>query len=109
VLGFAPSLRFEGPVNSAVTSTTAPHLVAVLGETLTNIARHAAATKAWVVLAAGHDVALTVGDDGGGISAGSAQSGLRNIRDRAEGLGGTCTIESGEGTGTVICWSVPVS
>ena len=109
VLGFAPSLRFEGPVNSAITSTIAAHLVAVLGETLTNIARHAAATNAWVVLSAGHDVVLTVSDDGGGIHTGAAQSGLRNIRDRAADLGGTCTIESGEGTGTVICWSVPVA
>src|SRR4051794_17889127 len=47
VLGHAPALRFEGPVNSAVTARTAPHLIAVLGEALTNVSRHARATRTW--------------------------------------------------------------
>ena len=107
VLGFAPTLRFEGPVNSTVSSRTAPHLAAVLGEALTNVARHAEATRVWVHLAAGRQVVLTVGDDGRGIAPDVTQSGLRNIRERAEDLEGTCTIESAPGEGTVITWTVP--
>ncbi|QWZ08867.1 GAF domain-containing sensor histidine kinase [Nocardioides panacis] len=107
VLGFAPTLRFEGPVNSAVSSRTAPHLAAVLGEALTNVARHADATRAWVHLAAGRQVVLTVGDDGRGIAPDVTQSGLRNIRERAEDLEGTCSIESAPGDGTVVTWTVP--
>ena len=107
VLGFAPTLQFEGPVNSTVTSRTAPHLIAVLGEALTNVARHAEASSVWVLLSAGRDVVLTVGDDGCGIDPDAGQSGLRNMRERAEDLGGSCTVESGPGAGTVVCWSVP--
>ncbi len=109
VLGFAPTLQFEGPVNSAVTSRTAPHLIAVLGEALTNVARHAEASSVWVVLSAGKEVVLTVGDDGCGIDPAARQSGLRNIRERAEDLGGRCVFESGPGAGTVVSWSVPTA
>jgi signal transduction histidine kinase len=107
VLGFAPTVEFEGPVNSAVSPRTAPHLAAVLGEVLTNVARHAAATRVWVHLAAGRQVVLTVRDDGRGIAPDVAQSGLRNVRERAEDLEGTCTIESAPGRGTVVTWTVP--
>ena len=107
VLGFPPTLRFEGPVNSAVSTRTAPHLAAVLGEVLTNIARHARATSVWVQLAAGRQVVLTVGDDGCGMAPDVSESGLRNIRERAEDLEGSCTVESAPGEGTVITWTVP--
>jgi two-component system, NarL family, sensor histidine kinase DevS len=107
LLGFEPSLRFEGPVNSIVTSETAPQLVAVLGEALTNVARHAGASKAWVALKAGDELVLTVGDDGRGVPPGVLQSGLRNMRQRAEDLGGHCTVDSEAGAGTVITWSIP--
>jgi signal transduction histidine kinase len=107
LLGFEPSLRFEGPVNSIVTPATGPQLVAVLGEALTNVARHADASKAWVALEAGDELVLTVGDDGRGVPPGVHQSGLRNMRQRAEDLGGHCTIETGAGTGTLITWWIP--
>jgi len=94
-------------VNSAVSTRTAPHLAAVLGEVLTNIARHARATSVWVQLAAGRQVVLTVGDDGCGMAPDVSQSGLRNIRERAEDLEGSCTVESAPGEGTVITWTVP--
>jgi len=96
-------------VNSAVTSRTAPHLVAVLGEALTNVSRHADATRTWVNLSATDRITLTVGDDGRGIAAGTTESGLANMRDRAEDLGGTCTVESAPGAGTIVSWSVPVT
>jgi signal transduction histidine kinase len=107
VLGFTPTLRFEGPVNSAVTERTAPHLLAVLGEALTNTARHAEAGRAWVSLAARDRLQLTVGDDGRGIDQSAPRSGLRNIVERAEQLGGSCEVESSPGNGTVLTWSVP--
>jgi len=108
VLGFRPSLRFEGPVDSSVTPDVATHVMAVLAEALTNTARHAEASHAWVVLAAGGDwLVVTIGDDGRGIGPGATRSGLRNMQERAEGLGGTCIVESPDEGGTVITWSVP--
>ncbi|HET9760897.1 MAG TPA: GAF domain-containing sensor histidine kinase [Nocardioidaceae bacterium] len=108
VLGFRPSLRFEGPVDSSVTPDVATHVMAVLAEALTNTARHADASHAWVVLVAGGDwLVVTIGDDGRGIDPGATRSGLRNMQERAEGLGGGCTVECPAEGGTVITWSVP--
>jgi signal transduction histidine kinase len=108
VLGFRPSLRFEGPVDSSVTPDVATHVMAVLAEALTNTARHADASHAWVVLAAAGDwLVVTIGDDGRGIDPGATRSGLRNMQERAEGLGGGCTVECPVEGGTVITWSVP--
>jgi len=108
VLGFRPSLRFEGPVDSSVTPDVATHVMAVLAEALTNTARHADASHAWVVLAAGGDwLVVTIGDDGRGIDPGATRSGLRNMQERAEGLGGGCAVECPAEGGTVITWSVP--
>ena len=52
LLGFRPSLRFEGPVDSYVTAELATHVLAVLGEALTNAARHAEAKHVWVLVSA---------------------------------------------------------
>ena len=107
VLGFVPTLRFDGPVNSAVPDAVAPHLLAVLGEALTNVARHAAASHTSVTLSVGDDVVLTVADDGRGLPPDATESGLRNLRDRASALGGDCDLSSGEGGGTTLTWRVP--
>ncbi|OYP19858.1 histidine kinase [Streptomyces sp. FBKL.4005] len=61
VLGFAPGVRMEGLIDTEVPREIADHIVAVLSEALTNIARHAHADRAQVVLAADdHEVSLTV-------------------------------------------------
>src|SRR4051794_10388197 len=108
-LKFRPTVRFVGPVNSRVDREVAPHLGAVLAEALSNVARHAGADRVEVVLDATSDVTLTVKDDGRGIPEGATPSGLLNMRERAEELGGTCSIVSSAGEGTTITWRVPVS
>ena len=107
VLGFRPGLRFEGPVDSAVTPDIAAHVMGVLAEALTNTARHAEAEHAWVVVAAGDRLVLTIGDDGCGMPPDITPSGLRNLQERAESLGGTCSVETPPSGGTVVTWSVP--
>lgn len=67
VLGFARSVRMEGLVDTQVPREIADHVVAVLSETLTNIARHAHADRADVALTAdSRQVRLTAGDNGVG-------------------------------------------
>jgi signal transduction histidine kinase len=102
-----PELRFEGPVRTLVSDELAPDLLAVLGEALSNTGRHADADSVTVVLEAGDRISLTVADDGRGIPPDVAESGLRNIRRRAEQRGGTCDIESAVDVGTTVRWSVP--
>ncbi|GAA1883496.1 sensor histidine kinase [Lapillicoccus jejuensis] len=103
-----PALRVEGPVRSLVPDQVAPDLLAVLGEALSNASRHAEATSVEVVLSATDAVTLVVSDDGRGFAADVAESGLRNIRARAEQHGGTLTVRSAPGAGTRLEWRVPL-
>ena len=106
-LKFRPELRFDGPVRTLVDTDLAPELLAVLGEALSNAGRHAQASAGAVVLSAGDQITLTVVDNGRGIYDGVVESGLANIRRRAEQRGGTFTVESSPGEGTILRWSVP--
>lgn len=109
-LGFAPRLVLEGPVNAVVTSAIRGHLLAVLEEGLSNAARHAQATEVTVTLVADSaEVCLEVADDGRGLPAERDESGLRNLRARAERLGGTFTLADRAEGGTVLSWRVPVA
>jgi signal transduction histidine kinase len=106
-LKFRPSLAFDGPVRTLVRDDQAPELLAVLSESLSNAARHADATRVTVHLSAGEEIMLEVSDNGRGIPAGTAESGLRNMRERALRHGGWCTVESSEGRGTCVRWAIP--
>ena len=110
LLGFKPELRLTGPVDSTVSDDVREHLLAVLGETMSNIVRHAQATAVSVGVGVADDIVLTVRDDGRGLpDDGHAGNGLRNIRERAILLGGHCEIRSDPGQGTQIIWTVPRS
>ncbi|MET9382559.1 GAF domain-containing protein [Streptomyces sp. NPDC002928] len=109
VLGFAPSVRIEGLVDTDVPREIAEHVLAVLSEALTNIARHARADRADVVLETdGREVRLTVSDNGVGVPAEGRRSGLRNIAERAEPLGGALELTCPSAGGTTLVWRVPV-
>jgi signal transduction histidine kinase len=106
---FRPSLTFEGPIRTRISSTVAPDLLAVLGEALSNASRHANASAVDVVLRAGDDIVLVVADNGAGLPTTVNESGLRNMRQRAEQLGGRCLVTSTPATGTRVEWTVPAS
>jgi signal transduction histidine kinase len=108
-LGFAPRLSMEGLLDTDVPTAVADHVVAVLGEALSNAARHAEARRVEVVLqATGTQVVLTVQDDGVGIPAQGRRSGLRNLAERAEGLGGSLELTDPPGGGARLVWSPPL-
>nr|WP_229698344.1 GAF domain-containing protein [Wenjunlia tyrosinilytica] len=114
-MGYQPSVAFTGAVDTQVGELTAKNLVAALREALSNAARHAGATRievrvdATVQLPDGSPgVRLTVTDDGVGIPEEGRRSGLRNLRRRAEELGGSSSYGTGsEGRGTVLVWEAP--
>jgi signal transduction histidine kinase len=112
-LGFEPVVRFDGPVDSVVDDKLGEDLVNVLREALSNVARHAKATRVEVdVTAANGQVELSVTDNGVGIgeSPPSGGRGLRNMRERAERLGGTVTIAGAlSGQGTHVTWRAPTA
>jgi signal transduction histidine kinase len=109
MLGFRPGLVTDGPVDSAVPEGARPHVLAVLREGLSNAARHAKASHVEVTLQVGAEVVLTVADNGRGIDEDARFSGIRNMHERAEALGGTCEIIPRQGGGTLVRWSVPLA
>ncbi|MFI6471215.1 GAF domain-containing protein [Streptomyces sp. NPDC050516] len=109
-LGFTPSLRMEGLLDTDVPRALADEVLAVLGEALTNTARHARASRADVSLVVRKGV-LTVGvvDNGVGIAEGGRRSGLSNLAERAQLLGGELTLGAGPEGGTRLEWEVPLA
>ena len=97
VLGFTPSLRMGGPVESALSDEIRAEMVASMREALGNVARHAAASSAQVHVEIVEDrVEMTVTDNGVGPP-GDADSlrgghGLANLKSRAANIEGHCTL-----------------
>jgi signal transduction histidine kinase len=107
-LGFEPHVHFEGPVDAALPAALVAHLHATLRETLSNVARHAGATKVDIHLIARDDLTLRVIDNGRGIPVDHRDgNGLRNIAVRARQLGGGVTIAPAGKHGTSVEWRVP--
>ena len=108
-LGFDPALRFAGLLEGTVNHDLAEDLLAVLRESLSNVARHARASAADVeVTASAGSLTLDVRDDGVGLGPGTRRSGLANLERRAQQHGGTLRVQSREPCGTWLCWSVPL-
>jgi signal transduction histidine kinase len=109
-LGFTPHTTFDGLVDAEIGGPLGDDLIATLREALSNVARHAHATRVEVdVRAAAATAELRVRDDGVGLSASASPGyGLQNMRTRAEQHGGQCSI-SGSASGTVVEWTVPLT
>ncbi|UWQ16234.1 cache domain-containing protein [Jannaschia sp. M317] len=86
-------------------------LYRIAQEALTNVERHAQASRVSVqVFGHRNGASLRVEDDGRGISQAGAGLGLRNMAERIEQLDGTLTISAGtQGQGTVVEATVPLS
>ena len=117
-LGFAPSLRLSGPLDDLISGELAEHLLTALREALSNVARHAKASRVDVTIEIGgrgagrkdgESAILRVRDYGIGINDVVKRSGLRNLADRANQLGGTMQVIRHPDGGTELEWKVPLS
>ncbi|WP_319460914.1 GAF domain-containing sensor histidine kinase [Micromonospora sp. RTP1Z1] len=108
-LGYRPGLELTGPIDSAVPDALRPELTAVLREALSNAVRHAHADRVTVAVKVDAGwVSVTVTDDGVGCEPEAARSGLVNLRERAELLGGDFQLSRVIPHGTEVRWSVPL-
>jgi signal transduction histidine kinase len=109
-VGVRPQLTFEGAIDNAIPQQTADHLLSVLREMLSNVGKHARATRVLVILTVGDDVVLEVVDNGVGFALAADGGGLgwTNLRGRAEKLGGTFDVQVVPGGGTKATWRVPI-
>lgn len=109
LLGYRPQLELVGPIDSAVPDALRPDLTAVLREALSNAVRHAQAGRVAVRVEVDAGwVTVTVTDDGVGCDPEAARSGLVNLRERADRLGGDFRLGQVEPHGTEVRWSVPL-
>ncbi|HET9733465.1 MAG TPA: PAS domain S-box protein [Acidimicrobiales bacterium] len=109
--GLTHRVSFRGPVEGGVPDSVVPHLVSVLREALSNVGRHAKASRVdVVVVATAESVSVSVADDGVGIPDGpSAGNGLANMAERARSLHGELTVSRRRPSGTLVQWQVPTS
>lgn len=93
-------------------TTTEAHLLRIVQEALTNVRKHAAASRATVrVGMRGDSVVITVEDDGLGIGSrkdGTRGYGLQTMRERAEAIGSVLEVRPGRDKGTVVEIVIPL-
>jgi PAS domain S-box-containing protein len=87
-------------------------LYRVVQEAMTNVVRHAGATRVDVLAECSDDrVLVMVEDDGVGFEPGRVRGGdhfgLIGLKERAEAMGGTLSVESAPGAGTTVVVEVP--
>ncbi len=97
----------------ALNHTQATALYRIFQETLTNVARHANATRVQATLnLEGDELVLTVSDNGRGLDLsqvrGKRSLGLLGMRERAEMIQGTLSLEGEPGKGTTVAVRVPL-
>lgn len=108
------SCHVDEKVNG-LSPTVAETLWRVAQEALTNMEKHAQAHSATLVLACQpRQIVLQIEDDGVGLPVDAEKQpmhfGLRGMRERAEGLGGSLTATNKEGneSGTIVVVRLPV-
>ena len=107
-LGFRPQLICTGPIDTVVPTPVRPQILATIRESLSNVVRHAQASHVTVEVTVGAgQVIARISDDGVGIGSGSRSSGLRNLTERAQSLGGSVQISDNEPHGTVVELTAP--
>jgi PAS domain S-box-containing protein len=111
----ALSARLPVEVNITVPDERLPaHVEAtayyIVSETLTNVARHADASCANVVITPDGDLLrFEITDDGKGGADPTQGTGILGLRDRAEAAGGTLFVVSPPGKGTTVTAVLPLA
>jgi signal transduction histidine kinase len=105
--GLVVRFKARGFTSERLPSTVETALYRVVQEAMTNVVRHAGATGVDVLLErSGERVKVVIEDDGVGFEADrvpvGGHFGLLGLRERADALGGTLTVESAPGMGTTI-------
>jgi signal transduction histidine kinase len=107
--GIDSSLDFRGPVDTLIGSELGEEVSAVLREALSNVVRHADASRVDITIAVSPtEVRVVVTDNGRGLGEVGRRSGLDNLEHRAAVRGGRFTTAGRAPSGTTVDWAVPV-
>lgn len=114
MLGSDPRVTFVGPLDSVVPDRLRPDVLAVVRESLTNVAKHARASRVSLTVTADtRDQLLRVQVDDNGVGIGERNgnangNGLRNAEARALSVGGHAAVSRRREGGTRFIWEVPL-
>jgi len=109
-LGFEPRVMIDGPLDTALDDGLIKDLLAVLREALSNVARHAQASRATVdVVVTDDKVVLKVTDNGVGPPSDEPTEsggglGLGNMATRAGRYDGTFELKAAKNGGAILEW-----
>lgn len=107
--GLRHQVCFRGPIDVLVDPGVVEDVEAVVREGLTNAGKHAGATAVSVNLSAtAAELRLVIEDDGVGLTGSTRDSGMGNLRRRAEGYGGELGVDRSPMGGVRLCWTVPL-
>ena len=101
------AVRMTGPLD-LMPANVAQNVEAAVREAVSNAVRHAHATELTVTVSVNGAVVIDVTDNGVGIPAAVAQSGLHNLRTRAAALDGTFSVNARAEGGTRLVWMAPL-
>jgi two-component system CheB/CheR fusion protein len=113
--GLTANFQTTGSVPARLPAAAETSFYRVAQEALTNVVKHAHATRVDVVLEGQRDsVTLVIEDDGIGFDATAADKsatgiGLLGMHERASSIGGTLQVESTPGRGTTIYLRYPAA
>jgi signal transduction histidine kinase len=102
---------YRSQFDTRLADETETHLFRIVQEALTNVARHANASRVTIFLRAENgNIRLTVSDNGRGLTDAPNHTGmgLTGMRARARSAGGDCNISSTTGGGVTIDVSAPL-
>ncbi len=108
-------LRVVGLDSRRLAKNTEAGLYRIVQEALTNISKHARASKVGILLNVGSKfVDLEISDDGQGfdpelVTGNGRHMGLQGMRERAAMLGGEFTLQSRRGEGTIKTFHIPAA
>ena len=108
-------LKVDHPETINFSSQVEIQLIRIIHEALTNIVKHARATKGKITIENDNDAAtITIEDDGRGFftdrtSETSLRFGLETMKDRAKSVGGKLGINSVPGRGTQVIIRLPLA
>ncbi len=107
-------LHLNGIVDERLPAPVETALYRIIQEAVANVIAHAEASSASVAISrSAGQIEVVIRDDGAGCDVKEAlncgRMGLLGMRERAEMLGGTMTIESAPGVGTTVSARIPLT
>ena len=101
------TVQFSGPL-SVVDAELADHAEAVVREAVSNCRSPRGATTLAINVVVEDELRIEVADNGCGVPPDITGSGLTNLRQRADDVGGSFTVEALPTGGTKLRWCAPL-